>query len=100
MSDAESEAQDAVTRLREEIQLTTSGLSGAMHGIADSYQELGSGSGRGYNVHAHYRANNINTGKPLTELAVELAAWAAEIAAKSSALDARRSLLKQLEAEG
>ncbi|MFE3770918.1 hypothetical protein [Streptomyces sp. NPDC059122] len=91
--------QDMVSKRREELDGEISGLMGAMHGIADCYRELGSGTGRGFNVHAHYRENNINTGKPLRELTVELAAWAAEIAAKAGAVDAKRALLKQLEEE-
>jgi hypothetical protein len=50
MSDAESEAADVVSRLREEISLAESGLGGAMMGIADSYRELACGAGRGHGV--------------------------------------------------
>ncbi|WP_372412803.1 hypothetical protein [Streptomyces luteireticuli] len=100
MSGVDSEAEDMVAQLRQELAGAESNIDGAMMGIADSYMELASGAGRGYNVHAQYRASNLRTGKPVTELAVELAAWAAEIAAKAGALDTRRALLKQLEDEG
>ncbi|MFD9465440.1 hypothetical protein [Streptomyces sp. NPDC060027] len=96
MSEAGSNAEDAVTKMREELDGEESGLGGAMMGIADSYMELACGAGRGYGVHAHYRESNLHTGKPITELAVELAAWAAQIAAKAGALDAKRAHLKQL----
>ncbi|MDH6107859.1 hypothetical protein P3T36_006318 [Kitasatospora sp. MAP12-15] len=99
MTNAVGEDEGVVDKLREEIDLTESNLSGAMQGIADCYRELQGGFGRGYGVHAKYRESNVQTGRPLTELAVELAAWAAEIAAKSAALDVRRALLKQLEDE-
>ncbi|MGW4651829.1 hypothetical protein [Kitasatospora sp. NPDC004289] len=97
MSDAVDVEMDPVERLREEITLAQSNLSGAMGGIADSYLELRSGAGRGLGVHAQYRENNMRTGKPLAELAVEPAAWAADIAAKSAALDVQRAQLKRLE---
>lgn len=97
MSDAESEAEDVVTKMRDELAAEQSGLGGAMMGIADSYMELAYGAGRGYGVHAQYRESNLHTGKPITDLAVELAAWAAEIAAKAGALDVKRAHLKQLE---
>lgn len=98
MSDAESE--DLAATLRKELLGAESNLGGAMMGIADSYMELSWGTGHGYGVHARYRASNLHTGKPITELAVELAAWAAEIAAKAGSVDAKRALLKQLEDEG
>ncbi len=100
MSDGVDVGLDRAGRLREEITLAESNLSGAMGGIADSYLELRSGSGRGFGVHAQYRENNIRTGRPLAGQAAELATWAAEIAAKSAALDECRALLKQLEDEG
>ncbi|MEU1425329.1 hypothetical protein [Kitasatospora sp. NPDC005751] len=87
-------------RLREEIALAESNLAGAMRGISDGYLELHNGGGRGHSVHAQYQESNMRTGKPLADLAVELAAWASEIAAKSAALDVRRTLLKQFEEEG
>lgn len=93
-------ATTTVEALREEIDLALSNLGGAMMGIADSYMELAYGAGRGYGVHAKYRESNLHTGKPQTELARELAAWAAEIAAKASTLDAKREQLKRLEEDG
>ncbi|GGX46271.1 hypothetical protein [Streptomyces noursei] len=100
MSGAEGEAKDMIAKLHEEISVAESGLGGAMMGIADSYMELACGAGRGYGVHAHYRESKIHTGKPLTQLAVDLAAWAADITAKAADLDAKRAALKQLKGEG
>ncbi|MER5974534.1 hypothetical protein ABT112_33340 [Streptomyces sp. NPDC002055] len=96
MSDSDTEA--VIQALTEEISLAHSGLGGAMMGIADSYMELAYGAGRGYGVHAQYRENNLNTGKPVTELAHELAAWAADINAKAAALDTKRETLARLKA--
>ncbi|MFD3908974.1 hypothetical protein ACFXOL_31840 [Streptomyces californicus] len=100
MSEAEDrEAGSVVDRLREELSGEHSGLGGAMMGIADSYMELAYGAGRGYGVHAEYRASNLNTGKPVAELAAELATWAAEIAEKAVALDAKRARFIKLKRE-
>lgn len=96
MSDRDAKA--VIQALTEEISLAESGLGGAMMGIADSYMELAYGAGRGYGVHAQYRENNLNTGKPVAELAHELAAWAADINAKAAALDAKREMLTRLKA--
>lgn len=92
------DAKTVIEELTEEIALAESGLGGAMMGIADSFMELAYGAGRGYGVHAQYRDNNLNTGKPVSDLAHELAAWAAEINAKAAALDAKREMLKRLKA--
>lgn len=78
-------------KLREEIGADISGLGGAMMGIADCYMELAYGAGRGFGVHAQYRAANLHTGRPQAELARELAAWASDIAEKAEALDTKRA---------
>ncbi|MFC1405681.1 MULTISPECIES: hypothetical protein [Streptacidiphilus] len=95
---SDSDDKTMIEALTEEISLAVSGLGGAMMGIADSYNELAYGAGNGYGVHAQYRANNLNTGKPVSDLAQELAAWAAEINAKAAALDAKREMLERLKA--
>jgi hypothetical protein len=95
---SDRDAKTVIKELTEEIALAESSLGGAMMGIADSYMELAYGAGRGYGVHAQYRENNLNTGKPVSDLAHELAAWAAEINAKAAALDAKREMLERLKA--
>ncbi|WP_274036255.1 hypothetical protein [Streptomyces sp. MMBL 11-1] len=97
---SESNPRATAEALREEIDLAVSGLGGAMMGIADSYMELAYGAGKGFGVHAEYRESNLHTGKPQMALAVQLAAWSSEIAAKAAALDAKREMLKRLVAEG
>lgn len=97
---SQSNPKTTAEALREEIGLELSGLGGAMMGIADSYMELAYGAGKGFGVHAQYRESNLHTGKPQMQLAVELAAWSAEISAKAAALDAKREMLKRLEAKG
>ncbi|OEJ20992.1 hypothetical protein AS594_36575 [Streptomyces agglomeratus] len=92
-------SDEAAAALRGDIDLAMSYLMGAMHGIADRYRELGSGTGRGFGPDAEYRENRIPTGKPLQALAEVLAAEAADIAARCAALDVQRAALKQLEDE-
>ncbi|MFP3989514.1 hypothetical protein U9R90_18945 [Streptomyces sp. E11-3] len=94
-----SEAKDVVARLREELAGAESNLGGAMMGIADSYIELAYGAGRGYNVHAQYRASNLHTGKPISAAQAASSTARSVIAARAGALDARRALLRQLEDE-
>jgi hypothetical protein len=57
----------------------------------------GSGTGRGFGPLAHLREGNLNTGQPVTELAQELAEWAAGIAEKAAECDAQRKRLKALD---
>jgi hypothetical protein len=76
----------------------TSYLMGAMHGIADRYRELGSGTGR-VGLNAACRENKIDRGRPLHGLAEVLASEAADIAARCAALDVKRAALKRLEEE-
>ncbi|GCD99257.1 hypothetical protein [Embleya hyalina] len=87
---------DQRTVLHEEIEAELSYLMGAMRGISDRYRELGSGSGtgRGFGINAAYRENNLNSGAALARWATDLAAEAAEIADRCSAIDAKRALLK------
>ncbi|MFZ3562917.1 hypothetical protein ACOKM5_44080 [Streptomyces sp. BH097] len=80
-----------------------SALMGAMHGISDAYRELGSGTGRGYGPMAEFRENNLNTQRPVADLAGQLAHRAVDIVVLAGALDAytaelrRRGLISKLE---
>ncbi|OEJ49561.1 hypothetical protein [Streptomyces agglomeratus] len=90
---------EAAAALRGDINDAMSYLMGAMHGIADRYRELGSGTGRGFGPDAKFRENRIPTGRPLQALAEVLAAEAADIAVRCAALDVQRAALKQFEDE-
>ncbi|MFC1435974.1 hypothetical protein ACEZDB_35615 [Streptacidiphilus sp. N1-3] len=96
---SQSESEKTAEVLREEVEGDVSFLGGAMMGIADCFTELAYGAGRGFGVHAEYRASNLNTGKPIKALAQELAVWAAMIAKKAGELDANREALKRRETD-
>ncbi|MFJ6141571.1 hypothetical protein [Kitasatospora sp. NPDC092286] len=84
------------SQLLEEYNLAHSGLMGGMHGISDAFRELGSGTGRGFGPMARFRENHLNTGRPVAELAQELADWAADLAEEATAYDAKRHKLEEL----